>query len=115
MLASASTTSTNCILGVRLKWAASVTLWMAGLMFAEAVVLGDDGDVAESGSGASGVGGVDVGGGAAVAEGVGFQVFIEEGGLGCGGGWAGRRARAVVAGAVFFAAGCWRWSLGCGG
>ena len=49
-----------------------------GLDVAKAVVLSDDGDVAEGGSGASGVGGVDVGGGSAVAEGVGLEVFIEK-------------------------------------
>ena len=57
-----------------------------GLDVAEAVGLGDDGDVAQGGAGAAGVGGVDVGRGAAVAEGVGLQVFIEEWGLRCGGG-----------------------------
>src|SRR6266478_5421171 len=57
------------------------------LDIAEAVSLRDDGDVAEGGSCASGVGGVDVGCGAAVTQGVGLQFFIEEGclmrGSGC--------------------------------
>jgi hypothetical protein len=46
--------------------------------FAHAVGLSDYCDVTELGAGASGVGGVDVGGGSAVAEGIGFQLFIHE-------------------------------------
>jgi hypothetical protein len=46
------------------------------LELAEAVVLRNDGDVAESCSRTRGVGGVDVGGGAAVAEGVGLELFV---------------------------------------
>jgi hypothetical protein len=67
-----------------------------GFEFAEAVVLRNDGDVAKVGSCAGGVGGVDVGCGAAVAEGVGLELLIEQRygdgcrggvmGVGCGGG-----------------------------
>jgi hypothetical protein len=45
---------------------------------AEAVVLRDDGDVAQGSAGAAGVRRVDVGCGAAVAEGVGLQLLVEK-------------------------------------
>lgn len=61
-----------------------------GFDFAEAIVLRDDGNVAKVGSGAGGVGGVDVGCGAAVAEGVGLELLIEER---CGGGCRGGAMR----------------------
>ena len=72
-----------------------------GLEVAERVGLGDDGDVAQGGAGASGVGGVDVCRVAAVAEGVGPEVFIEQRSLRGWGGLCGAMGRG----------GCGRWLL----
>ena len=83
-----------------------------GFDVAETVVLGDDGDVAQGGAGASGVGGVDVGGGAAVAEGVGLQVFIEEWGLRGGGGGGTAVSGRRVAGGGFLYCGGGGWESG---
>lgn len=50
-----------------------------GLDFAEGVGLRDDGDITQGCAGAAGVGGVDVGWIATVAEGVGLQLLVEQG------------------------------------
>jgi len=75
----------------------------SGFELAHAVGLSDDGDVTECGTSASGVGGVDVRGGSAVAESVGLQPFIEE--RLCGGRGGGFVSWRVGGGS--------RWPLGC--
>jgi hypothetical protein len=75
-----------------------------GLEVAETIVLRDDGDVAEGSAGAAGVGGVDVGCGAAVAQGVSLQLFVEE-----------RRLRRCGGGGTAGTSGCGSGFLYCGG
>jgi hypothetical protein len=82
-----------------------------GLYFAEAVVLRNDRDVSKVGSGAGGVGGVDVGCGTAVAEGVGLELLIEQG---CRGGCGGGAMRVGGGSGCCFLYGCGSGGFGAG-
>ncbi len=83
------------------------------LEVAETVVLRDDGDVAQGSACAAGVGRVDIGCSAAVAQSVGLQIFIQERRLRRGGG--GGATRPGCCGGRFLYCGCgcgggsWRW------